>query len=300
MIDKQHADSSVAGENGPRVARARLLAQAPIGVFDSGVGGLGVLQAIHCDLPYEDLIYCADSGFAPYGDKTDDYVLDRCHRIGTWLAGQGAKAIVVACNTATAAAVQALRARWPLPIVGIEPGLKPAILDTVTGKIGVLATPSTLASDRYAKLLARIQAFAPEAEFIPAPGVGWVELVEAGDFDSDRARQRVRAVVEPLLGLGVDTLVLGCTHYPFLRRLIAQIAPGVSIVDTAPAIAREIARRVRGESEPNPGLPSAACASSRPAMACMWPAWSSACSAHACRSKRSASEPRAQTGRAGM
>lgn len=250
MIDNEHAAT---GRNDLQAASTRPLAHAPIGVFDSGVGGLAVLQAIHCDLPYEDLVYCADSGYAPYGDKSDDYILDRCHRIGAWLAGRGVKAIVVACNTATAAAVQALRARWSMPIVGIEPGLKPAILDTVTGRIGVLATTSTLASERYARLLARIQAFAPEAEFIPAPGIGWVELVEAGDFDSARARALVRAVVEPLIERGVDTLVLGCTHYPFLRGIIAEAAPGISIVDTAPAIAREIARRVRGETEPNPG-----------------------------------------------
>ncbi len=237
----------------PMEPLASALARAPIGVFDSGLGGLSVLHAIHCDLPYEDLIYFADSGHAPYGDKSDEFILERCLRIGAWMIDQGAKAIVVACNTATAAAVQALRAHYALPIVGIEPGLKPATMETATRKVGVLATASTLASERYGKLLGRIQAFAPDVEFISAQGVGWVDQVEQGDLDSDDTRALVRAVIEPLIAQGVDTLVLGCTHYPFLRHAIKLAAPAAEIVDTAPAIAREIARRVRGESDPNPG-----------------------------------------------
>lgn len=226
-------------------------ADAPIGVFDSGLGGLSVLNAIHCDLPFEDLLYVADSRHAPYGDKTDDFILDRSLAIGQWLIGHGAKALVVACNTATATAVQALRARYDIPIVGIEPGLKPATLETVNGHIAVLATPSTLASGRYARLLARIQAFAPHVRFVSAAGTGWVERVEAGDLSSPATIETVRRVIEPLLRDGADTLVLGCTHYPFLRYAISKVAPGVRIVDTAPAIAREIARRVRAESTPN-------------------------------------------------
>lgn len=250
MIESE--DHAAPGRNATDAPTSPLNA-APIGVFDSGLGGLSVLTAIHCDLPYEHLIYVADSGNAPYGDKTDEFIIARSLHIGAWLVEHGAKAIVVACNTATAAAVQALRAKYPLPVVGIEPGLKPAILDTVSGKIGVLATASTLASERYAKLLARIQAFAPEVEFLSAQGVGWVDLVEAGDLDSESTRSLVRTVLDPLVAAGVDTLVLGCTHYPFLRHAIATVAPAMKIVDTAPAIAREIARRVRAESQPNPG-----------------------------------------------
>lgn len=226
-------------------------ANAPIGVFDSGLGGLSVLNAIHCDLPFEDLLYVADSRHAPYGDKTDAFILDRSLTIGQWLIDQGAKALVVACNTATASAVQALRARFSVPIVGIEPGLKPATLETVNGHVAVLATPSTLASERYTRLLARIQAFAPQVRFVSAPGLGWVERVEAGDFSSAATVEAVRQVIEPLMRDGADTLVLGCTHYPFLRYAISKVAPGIRIVDTAPAIAREIARRVRAESAPN-------------------------------------------------
>ncbi len=251
MIDSEDAQTDDA--HPIETSEPSALALAPIGVFDSGLGGLSVLHAIHCDLPYEDLIYFADSGHAPYGEKTDEFILERCLRIGGWMIDQGVKAIVVACNTATAAAVQALRAKYCIPIVGIEPGLKPATMETVTRKVGVLATASTLASERYAKLLGRIQAFAPNVEFISAQGVGWADQVEKGDIDSADTRALVRAVVEPLIAQGVDTLVLGCTHYPFLRHAIALAAPDAEIVDTAPAIAREIARRVRGESDPNPG-----------------------------------------------
>ncbi len=217
---------------------------APIGVFDSGVGGLSVLRAARAELPQENFIYFADSGFAPYGDKPDAYVIERSERIGAWFVAQGAKAIVVACNTATAIAVQTLRAKFDLPIVGVEPGLKPAALATKTRKVGVFATVGTLASKRYAELLSRIKSDAPQVEFISAIGAGWVELVECGDLDSPRAHQIVKEVVQPVLDRGCDTLVLGCTHYPFLMSAIQYVAPRVTIVDTAPAIARELARRI--------------------------------------------------------
>lgn len=221
-----------------------LISPAPIGVFDSGVGGLSVLRAARAELPQENFIYFADSGYAPYGDKSDAYVTERSERIGAWFVAQGAKAIVVACNTATAIAVQTLRRNFDIPIVGVEPGLKPAIAATRSGKVGVLATAGTLASKRYADLLARIQTDAPQIDFIARSGAAWVELVERGELTSAAAQDSIANVVEPLVALGCDTLVLGCTHYPFLAPAIQIAAPNATIIDTAPAIARELARRI--------------------------------------------------------
>ena len=215
----------------------------PIGVFDSGVGGLSVLRAARAELPQENFIYFADSGYAPYGDKSDSYVIERSERIGAWFVAQGTKVIVVACNTATAIAVQTLRRNFDLPIVGVEPGLKPGIAATRTGKVGVLATAATLASGRYAELLARVQADSPQTEFIAKVGVDWVELVERGELTSAMTQIAVAKVIEPLVSLGCDTLVLGCTHYPFLVNAIRSAAPDATIIDTAPAIARELSRR---------------------------------------------------------
>ena len=228
----------------------------PIGIFDSGVGGLSVLRAARDVLPQENFIYFADSGFAPYGDKSDAYVIERSERIGVWFVAQGAKAIVVACNTATAIAVQTLRANVDLPIIGVEPGLKPAIAVTRTGKVGVLATAATLASKRYADLLARIQADAPHIEFHEQVGGGWVELVERGELTSQRARRTIADVIAPLVEQGCDTLVLGCTHYPFLAPAIQSAAPNATIVDTAPAIARELTRRIAASSAARDGEPN--------------------------------------------
>lgn len=229
---------------------------APIGVFDSGVGGLSVLRAARDVLAQENFIYFADSAFAPYGDKSDAYVIERSERIGAWFVAQGAKAIVVACNTATAIAVQTLRAKFDLPIVGVEPGLKPALTVTRTGKVGVLATAATFASKRYADLLSRIRADAPHIEFVAQVGRGWVDLVERGELNSPQARQAIAAVISPLVEQGCDTLVLGCTHYPFLMSLIQSAAPSATIVDTAPAIARELARRIAPASMEEPHEPT--------------------------------------------
>ncbi len=222
----------------------RLNSSSPIGIFDSGVGGLSVLRAARAELPQENFIYFADSGFAPYGDKPDSYVIERCERIGAWFVSQGALVIVVACNTATAIAVQTLRRNFSLPIVGVEPGLRPAIAATRSGKVGVLATAATLASRRYAELLARVQADSPQTEFLAKVGADWVELVERGELASSMTQSAVAKVVEPLIKQGCDTLVLGCTHYPFLTTAIRCVAPDAMIIDTAPAVARELSRRV--------------------------------------------------------
>jgi glutamate racemase len=226
---------------------------APIGIFDSGLGGLSVLRAIQAQLPHENLLYLADSGFAPYGNKPDDYIQQRSLWIGEWLYSKGAKAFVVACNTATAVAARVLRERYPqLPIVGVEPGLKPALEVTRNGVIGVLATPSTLASERFARLMRQVQDLSPHTRFLTAPGTGWVEYVERGELTGKNILASVQNSLEPLLSPaippGADTLVLGCTHYPFLQPVIQACAPEAHIIDTAPAIARQLERRLQNES----------------------------------------------------
>jgi glutamate racemase len=214
----------------------------PIGVFDSGVGGLSVLREIRRELPGEDLLYVADSGHAPYGDKSAGLIETRSIAIVEFLLSQHAKAIVVACNTATGVAIQTLRARFPVPIVAMEPAVKPAAAHTRSGVIGVLATSMTIASDNFAKLHER---FGADVKILMQACPGLVEQVETGDLSGDRTRALVEQYVLPLLAQEADTLVLGCTHYPFLASLIREIAgPPVQIIDPSPAIARELRRRL--------------------------------------------------------
>ncbi len=216
--------------------------QQPVGVFDSGVGGLSVLRHVHDLLPTEQLIYVADSAYMPYGALTSEAVKERCQRIASFFIKQRAKALVVACNTATAAAIESLRRDFPLPIIGMEPAVKPAVEATRAGVIGVLATSGTLASEKFSGLVKR---FGSSAEVIFQPGSGLVEQVEAGDFDSDRTRELLKAHLLPLLERGVDVLVLGCTHYPFLTPLIRElVGSDVTILDTGDAIALELKRQL--------------------------------------------------------
>ena len=215
---------------------------APIGVFDSGVGGLSVLREVRRLLPHEDLLYVADSAYAPYGERSDGFIAARSFAITEFLCAAGAKAIVVACNTATAAAIAALRARHALPIVGMEPAIKPAAGTTRSGVVGVLATSGTLAGQKFADLLVR---FGAEVQVLVQPCPGLVERIEAGDLTSPATRALLAGYVTPLLQRGADTLVLGCTHYPFVRALIEQLAgPEVNIIDPSPAVARELHRRL--------------------------------------------------------
>jgi glutamate racemase len=214
----------------------------PIGVFDSGVGGLSVLREIRALLTNEDLLYVADSAHVPYGEKPVEFVQRRSIAIARFLLERGAKAIVVACNTASSVALAPLRRCMAVPIVGMEPAVKPAATRTRAGRIGVLATSGTLASHRFARLLAR---FGSRVEVRIQPCPGWVERVERGAVADDKTRALVEQYVAPLVRGGVDTLVLGCTHYPFLQPLIAAVAgPTVSIVDPNPAVARELRRRL--------------------------------------------------------
>ncbi|MGE0080685.1 MAG: glutamate racemase [Thiohalomonadaceae bacterium] len=214
----------------------------PVGVFDSGVGGLSVLRQIRLLLPAEDLLYVADTAWVPYGPRPPEQIRERSRAITGWLIGQGAKAVVVACNTATAAAVAGLREEFTLPIIGMEPAVKLAAAASRNGVVGVLATAGTLRSTRFAALLAR---FAENVEVISRPSPELVELVERGDIESDHARAVVRACVAPLLERGVDTLILGCTHFPPLRPLIeAAAGPQVAVIDTGGAVARQVQRRL--------------------------------------------------------
>jgi glutamate racemase len=217
-----------------------------VGVFDSGVGGLSVLSRIRKHLPGEHLLYVADSAHMPYGCKTSGDVKQRCLLVSEFLLNQGIKALVVACNTATSVAVQTLRAELDIPVIGMEPPVKPAVHGSKAGMVGVLATSGTLNSEKFNRLKSR---FALQADLIIQPCPGLVELIEKGDLQSDQIRSLLTSYLQPLLDKGVDTLVLGCTHYPFVLPLIRQIAgDGVSIVDTGDAIARELKRQLHTHS----------------------------------------------------
>lgn len=214
----------------------------PIGVFDSGVGGLSVLHEIRKALPGEDLLYVADSAHAPYGDKSQQFIEDRSIAISEFLVSRNVKAIVVACNTATGAAVTTLRSRFLMPIIAMEPAVKPAAESTKSGVIGVLATSRTLASDNFVKLFAR---YGEDVEILGQACPGLVEQVEAGDLSGGKTRLLLAQYLLPLLERSADTIVLGCTHYPFLAPLIQEISgPGVAVIDSAAAVARQLRRRL--------------------------------------------------------
>ena len=214
----------------------------PIGLFDSGVGGLSILRHVRQVLPHENLVYAADSRFAPYGDKSDNEIAARAQAMVAFLLERGVKAIVVACNTATAAAVDKLRERFPLPIVGMEPAVKPAAALTRSGVVGVLATSRTIASERFEKLVA---AHGSGVRVVPRACPGWVEQVEQGDLASPATRALVDRHVTPLVDAGADTIVLGCTHYSFLTDVIRQAAgESVALVDSVDGVSRELNRRL--------------------------------------------------------
>jgi glutamate racemase len=214
----------------------------PIGVFDSGVGGLTILRAVRQALPCEHLVYVADAAHVPYGQKSPQQICERALAIGDFLLGQHAKAIVVACNTATAAAIDVLRARLPVPCVGVEPAVKPAVAATRSGVVGVLATPATLASARYRSLIER---FAAGIRVVAQPCAGLAEHIERGDLDGPATEQLLRGFVDPLLAAGADAIVLGCTHYPLVAHIVERIAgPGVAVIENGTAVAKEVVRQL--------------------------------------------------------
>lgn len=210
-----------------------------IGIFDSGAGGMSVFREIHRLLPDEAYIYFSDNANCPYGEKSADFVLGRSRQITDFLLSEGADIIVIACNTATAAAISTLRSEYSNKFIGIEPALKPGALNTRSGIVGVLATAGTLHSTKY---LVRKDKY-DKVRIVESVGHGWVDLVERGMLEGPEAEKRVKAAVQPLLDEGADCLVLGCTHYPFLMDTIRKVAgPSVQIIDPAPAVARQTLR----------------------------------------------------------
>jgi len=205
-----------------------------------------VLRHIRAALPGEDLLYCADSRFAPYGNKPPEMICQRSAALADFLIGQGAKALVVACNTATAAAIGFLRERYALPILGMEPAVKPAAAATKTGVVGVLATVGTLKSAQFAALL---ESYGKSVEVVTQACHGLVECIERGELESPVTAALLQTYLQPLLQAGADTIVLGCTHYLFVRPLIEQLAgPEVILIDTGAAVARHLKRRLHETS----------------------------------------------------
>lgn len=213
----------------------------PIGIFDSGIGGLTVTATLRQALPTERLLYFGDGAHVPYGPRTLEEVRGFSFGITEALLAHGAKAIVIACNTASAAALRALREAWPdVPFVGMEPAVKPAVEHTRTGVVGVIATVATFQSELYATIVER---FAHGVEVLHQPCPGLVKQIESGAFDTPATETMLRGWLEPLLARNIDALVLGCTHYPIVRPLIERIVgPEVRIIDPSPAIARQVER----------------------------------------------------------
>lgn len=210
----------------------------PIGILDSGVGGLSVLREIRRELPYEDIVYIGDSAWCPYGPRPAEEIRARVFELTDRLLALDAKLIVVACNSATIAAIEALRAFYPVPFAGMEPAVKPAAAATKTGVIAVLATEASVAGEKFHRL---VSTHAAGVRVITRPCPEFVSLVEAGDTGSPAVRATVEAVVRPLLDAGADTLVLGCTHFPFLRATLESVAgPDITVIDTGAAVARRV------------------------------------------------------------
>jgi glutamate racemase len=215
--------------------------QLPIGIFDSGVGGLSVLRALREQLPDAPILYVADQGHVPYGPRPLEEVRGFSDAITRFLLKHQARLIVVACNAASAAALHTLREKFPaVPFVGMEPAVKPAAETTQTGVVGVLATPATFQGALYASVVER---FANHVCLLQDTCPGLVQQIERGELESLQTRQILEKALEPMLGRGIDTIVLGCTHYPFVIPLIQEITgAGVRVIDPAPAVARQVAR----------------------------------------------------------
>ncbi|MEG2849680.1 MAG: glutamate racemase [Bacteroidales bacterium] len=215
-----------------------------IGVFDSGVGGLSVWREMIKIMPCERFVYVSDSGYCPYGPKPKEEIIERARKITEYLINRGASVIVVACNTATAAAIDYLREFYPIPFVGMEPAVKPAALNTITGVIGVLATKGTFNGELYLRTLHK---FAANAIVIEQIGEGLVELVEQGKVNTPQAEALLKKYLLPMVEKNVDSLVLGCTHYPFLIETIQKIIGNkMVIINPAPAVAKRVKEVVNG------------------------------------------------------
>jgi glutamate racemase len=214
----------------------------PIGVMDSGVGGISVLKHIHALLPHENLFYVADSLYAPYGNKTPQEITARCMILADFLMSQHVKALVVACNTATAAAIDELRETFDIPIIGMEPAVKPAAEASKNGIIGVLATVGTLKSAQFAALL---ESYGRNVKVVTQACVGLVECIERGELDAPTTKALIRQYTAPLLAEGADTIVLGCTHYPFVKQVIQDVVSDkITLIDTGAAVAKQLKRQL--------------------------------------------------------
>lgn len=208
------------------------------GIFDSGSGGLSVFREIYRLLPDEEYLFFSDNANCPYGNKPVSFIQNRCQTITDFLLDKGADIIVVACNTATAAAINVLRERYKIKFIAMEPAVKPAAMSSVTGVIGIMATAGTLLGSKYLTTKGR---FEKDVMIVESVGEGWVELVENGLIEGPEVEKAVSASLQPLLKAGADSIVLGCTHYPFLAESIKKIAgPGVRVIDPAPAVARHL------------------------------------------------------------
>lgn len=209
-----------------------------IGIFDSGTGGLSVFREIYRLLPEERYIYYSDNANCPYGEKSREYIIDRARSITSFLISQGADIVVVACNTATAAAISTLREEFPICFIGMEPAVKPAAQATATGVVGVLATAGTLKATKY---IDTREKWAHDVKIVEHIGQGFVELVENGIVTGEEAEAVVEKSVRPLIDAGADTIVLGCTHYPFLSETIRKVAgKPIKLIDPAPAVAKHL------------------------------------------------------------
>ena len=229
-------------------------ALALIGVFDSGVGGLSILDEALRQLPEHDYIYLADSANAPYGEKSSDWISQRSLALCQFLNSAGCDAIVVACNTATAEAIQQIRQAINIPVVGVEPGIKPAAMQSQNGVVGVLATEATLKSDKFNALLATLP---NDCRFIKQAGAGLVPLIEAGQADSAQTLELLAKHLEPIQDAGSDTLVLGCTHYPFLRKAIRKLlGDSVTLIDTSEAVVKQLKRQLESAKVNSGALPT--------------------------------------------
>lgn len=223
---------------------------SPIGIFDSGVGGISVLRAIREQMPEETLIYFGDQGHIPYGSRPMEQIRNFSEAITRFLLEHGAKIIVVACNTASAAALKYLRETFPdIQFVGMEPAVKPAAEHTQTGKVGVLATPATFQGALYASVVER---FANGVELFQSTCPGLVQEIEQGNLNGETTRRILNDALLPMMERSIDTIVLGCTHYPFVIPLIQQtVGDGVRVVDPAPAVARQTRRLLEGRGMRN-------------------------------------------------
>jgi glutamate racemase len=211
----------------------------PVGIYDSGIGGLSVAREIRSRLPGEELLYIADTAFCPYGERPEDEVRQRALAIGSHLQEAGARIVVVACNTASGAALEQLREALAVPVVGLEPAVKTAAALTRNGRVGVMATSGTLRSARFARLLST---YAQGIVVLPQPCPGLADLIEQGHLEGPVLAERLNELTHPLREGGADTVVLGCTHYPFVREAIARaLGPEVKLVDSGAAIARRTA-----------------------------------------------------------